>query len=272
MPTFEDIIKVLGLEEQEAATYTALLESGPITAGNLARILSMPRPSLYGFLERLQAAGLVTQTLNFEGVKVFAPEAPEKVNLLFDQKIATLQDKQSAYQELLEELRTQGTHSVSTPKFQLFEGEVGLKHILKDMLLYRNIDTYSFWPIQTMLETLGSDFFNYLNKQRIKNKLFTYAIWPASQIADTKEHPYLGSGEGFLREIRIAPKNVDFTMGYWIYANRCAFISSRKEGVGFIIESAEMAQMLLAQHQVLWNISKPLKTTSEAGETFLQGI
>ncbi len=32
-----------------------------------------------------------------------------------------------------------------------------------------------------------------------------------------------------LREIRILPKNIDFTMGYGIYGNEVAFIPSQRE-------------------------------------------
>ncbi len=38
------------------------------------------------------------------------------------------------------------------PKLQLFEGADQLKNILKDMLLYRDMETQSFWPIKKMIE------------------------------------------------------------------------------------------------------------------------
>jgi hypothetical protein len=147
------------------------------------------------------------------------------------------------------------------PKFQLFEGKEGVQHVLEDMLLYSNTETQAFWPIKAMIEILSPAFFKSHNIERIKNNIYTRAIWPKNQIVDLKTHPYLGTGKDFKREIRIAPAEIDFSMGYWIYKNKAAFISSKKESFGFIIESRELVEMLLAQFEVLWNISKPVIST-----------
>ena len=204
-----------------------------------------------------------------EGVKTFAAEAPEKINLLFEQKIEGLQKQQKDYQDILEQLRQAQPVGLMPPKFQLFEGQDGVRHILKDMLLYRNLETQAFWPIKAMVDMLSPDFFRYLNKERIKNHVYTRAIWPREQVVDVATHPYLGAGEGFLREIRVAPEGVAFSMGYWIYGSKVAFISSRKESFGFILESAELVEMLRAQFEVLWQLSTVLNTKSEKTEAFL---
>lgn len=140
------------------------------------------------------------------------------------------------------------------------------------MLLYDDIETQAFWPIKAMLDILSPDFFRYLNKERIKNHIYTRAIWPQSQVVDIKKHLYLGAGGEFQREIRIAPEGIDFSMGYWIYKDKAAFISSRKESFGFIIESRELVEMLLAQFEVIWKISKALKMESEDTASFLREL
>lgn len=66
-----------------------------------------------------------------------------------------------------------------------------------------------------------------------------------------KTHPYLGVGEKFKREIRTAPPEVNLTMRYWIYGNKIAFLSSRKESFGYIIDSSELAEMLLSQFEMV---------------------
>ncbi len=268
----EEILTNLELDADEIKTYLTLLESGPITAGVLAKKMAVPRPSLYGFLERLHQRGLVSEQLNFESVKVFAAEPPEKVSMLFDQQIEHLQKQQHLYKDFLPELlKTRATKYLS-PKFQLFEGQDGVRHVLKDMLLYHDIETQAFWPIKAMIDILGPDFFRYLNKERIKSKLFTRAIWPESQVVDVASHPYLGVGSEFKREIRIAPKQIDFSMGYWMYANKAAFISSRKESFGFIIESTELTEMLLTQFEIIWAMSKPIKVNETMTKAFIDEL
>lgn len=267
----ETSFSALGLNEEETTTYLSLLETGPITVGALSHKLGKPRPSLYGFLKRLQDKGLVTQSSK-AGVRTYLAEAPEKVGLLFQKKLDDLSREHHAYQEMLPSLLKKIPSAFLSPKFQLYEGAEGLQFVLKDMLLYRNIETQAFWPIKAMVDILSPEFFRYHNKERIKNNIYTRAIWPMSQVVEIKKHPYLGAGKEFRREIRIAPKEADFSMGYWIYKNKVAFISSRKESFGFIIESRELVEMLLAQFEIMWKLSKPI--TIKPGDTaaFLKEI
>jgi isopropylmalate/homocitrate/citramalate synthase len=86
---------------------------------------------------------------------------------------------------------------------------------------------------------------------------------------EIKNHPYFGSGKEFKREIKIAPKEIDFTMGYWIYGNKTVFISSQKESFGFILESVEFAQMLKAQFKVMWQMSKTLAINPDDVKSFV---
>ena len=269
--TLETILSTIGLTSEETKTYLLLLETGPTTVGVLAKRMALPRPSLYGFLKRLQVRGVVTQSLK-NGVKTFAAESPAKIENIFNQEIELLQNKRQLYHELLPEIEKVIPSKFLTPKFQLYEGKEGVKHVLKDMLLYRDIETQAYWPIKAMVDILSPDFFRYLNKGRIKNNLYTRAIWPISQKVDIKKHPYLGVGSDFKREIRVAPRGIDFAMGYWIYKNKVAFISSRKESFGFIIESKELVDMLLSQFEIIWKLSKKIKVDSKDTKVFLKEI
>ncbi|HYF05090.1 MAG TPA: helix-turn-helix domain-containing protein [Patescibacteria group bacterium] len=264
-------LKILGFDEGDVAIYVKLLETGSTTVGKLSQKLGQPRSSLYVSLARLNQQGLVTESLKM-GVKVFTAEKPEKINLLYEQKILELQNAQSLYKKILPDLLSKQPTRTVKPRLQLFEGKEGLKQILKDMLLYYNLDSFAYWPIKSMVEVLGKDFFAYLNVRRIKQNIFTRAIWPAGQVLDAHTHPYLGTGIGFKREIRIAPKDIEFEMGYWGYANKIAFISSSQENIGFIIESQELKNMLLTQFEVIWKIATPISFESAATLEFLKQI
>lgn len=254
----ETILKSLDFDEYEVKSYIFLLEKGPLTAGALAKVLGTPRSSLYGFLKRLATDNLITESQK-NGVKIFVAEPPEKITLLFDQKMEALQKAQNDYIKILPELKSKKGEKYQAPKFQVFEGIEELRNALKDMLLYRDIETQAFWPQKKMVEVLGGEFFRYHNAQRIKNNISVHAIWPQNQKVEIENHPYFGTGKEFLREIRIAPKHIDFHMGYWIYGNKIVFISSARENFGFIIQSQEMAQMLKTQFELFWQISRPLK-------------
>jgi len=262
-------LEKLGLGDEEIKTFLFLLENGEQTAGNLAKKTGLSRPSLYGFLRKLQNNGFIVESQK-NGVKTFQTGSKEKIQAILDEQIKGIEKGKSDIEKVFAEIG-KGI-LITSPKFQFFEGKDGVKHVLKDLLLYRNIDTKAYWPIKAMIEILSEDFFIDLNKERIKRNIYTEAIWPENQKVDIKKHPYLGIGEEFFREIRIAPKEIDFSMGYWIYENKVAFISSKKECFGFIIESKEFTEMMLSQYKAIWKISKVISVPDEYTKKFLEEI
>jgi len=58
--------------------------------------------------------------------------------------------------------------------------------------------------------------------------------------------------------MRLAPSNVDFSLGYVIYGHNVRFLSSSQENFGFLVDSQELAAMMTSQWQVIWNVSKPI--------------
>lgn len=265
------LLKTLHFDEDDIKTYLILLETGPITAGQLAKKMGIPRSSLYGFLKRLIGHGLVTESIKW-GKKLFSPENPEKINLLFSQQREKLENDQKLFAKMLPDLKEKQGQKYVNPKFQVFEGKEALQHALKDMLLYYDLESLAFWPQKKMIETLSPEFFRYHNKERIKNNLSVRAIWPEKQIVEVKQHPYFGVGKEFKREIRISPKEVDSSMGYWIYGNKTVFVSSQAENFGFILESTEFAQMLKVQFEFLWKTSRPLQVNPADTKIFLEEL
>lgn len=265
-----DSLKILGLEKTEITIYRKILEFGSVSIGQLARHLKSPRTTLYGSMKRLIRIGLVRESL-VNNVKTFYPEPLEKISALFDEQLQQIESSKQAFESLLPNLQ-QSQNDYQSPRYSFYEGVTGVQQVLKDMLLYRNLTSYAFWPIQEMIDILGPDFFHYLNKKRIQQKIYTKAIWPQGHTVELKDHPYLGVGGDFQREIRIAPPQIDFSMGYWMYGNKVAFVSSRKECFGFIIESREMVEMLLTQHNILWEMSTAINGDPQYTDPFLATI
>lgn len=262
-------LEKLGLKDEEIKTFLYLLENGEQTAGNLAKKTGLSRPSLYGFLKKLQSNGIVIESQK-NGVKTFLTCTEKQLENILDEKIKELEKGKTEINNLFLEL--QKGNIITSPKFQFFEGKDGIRYVLRDMLLYRNIETKVYWPIKATIELLGEEFFKKLNKERIKNNIYNRAIWPQGQAVDIKKHPYLGVGDKFCREIRLAPKEVEFSMGYWIYGNKVAFVSSKKESFGFIIESKEFVEMLSSQFEMIWKVSHEIKVSDKYTEDFIKEI
>ena len=128
----------------------------------------------------------------------------------------------------------------------------------KDMLLYNDMTVFAYWPAVEMVKFLSSEFLREFHERRIKNNIHLKVIWPQKQISTTKKYPFLEVGEKFKREVRLAPANANFSLGYSLYKNTVRFASSEKENFGFMIESHELAEMMKSQFEILWKASKPL--------------
>ena len=58
----------------------------------------------------------------------------------------------------------------------------------------------------------------------------------------------------------------------WAYGKKVAFVSSRRECFGYIVESAELRQLLKTQHDIIWEISEPIKVPLKYTANFLESI
>jgi len=264
----EQIFEAFGLSGKEVRIYLCLLEYGAKAAGHLAKDVNLPRATLYGYLEKLKDAGFITESSR-EGVKLFSAEHPEKLNLLYRQKLDRMHIVQQQFEKEVPALVARAAGKSSKPRLQYFENRHALHTMMNDMLLYRDIDIYSFWPVQSMIDIIGEDYLTYYNIMRLKKNIRLLAIWPPAQAVDIKHYPFMGSGKEFLREMRIAPEHINARLSYMIYDNKVMVIASRYEGYGFIMESKDMADMLIDQFRMIWTISKPVTHDKSDGQRFL---
>lgn len=267
----ENIFKTLGFSNDEAKVYITLLENGTQTGGSLSKILDIPRPTAYGYLNNLTTGGMVAQSIH-QNVKKFTAEPAEKIRILYQRKIESLHQEQKTLEAIIPVLEKRMGLSAFHPTLKFFEGVEGVQNLMEDMLQYKSMESYTIWPIQSMLDVITPEFLRYHNKARIKREISFKSIWHREQAEKLGQPQYLGTGKQYLREIRISPQNMDFRMGCWYYENKAIFISSIAENFGFMIESAEMLELLKAQFKIIWDISTPYAIKPVGEDSFFQEI
>jgi sugar-specific transcriptional regulator TrmB len=261
-------LQIIGLSEDEIKIYLELLESGQATAGELAKRLGIVRPTVYNYLQKMTDKGVVERSLK-HGIRSFSAQSPDKLDRLFEAKQKEIEQQRNNFKIQIPQLMGKFGKKNTPPKIKIFEGEE-IKNIFNDIINYRDIDTYSFWPVNNILQSLGHDYWIWNNRERVQNNTRIFAIRPESKDVSAKEAPYTAACKELLREVRIAPKEIDFSMGYWIYKNKVAMLSSTRERIGFIIESEEMIEMLKTQWKFIWAQSKPYKSKLEHYKEFLK--
>ncbi len=267
----DKIFEKLGLKKEHSDVYLSLLESGIMSAGNLAKRLNTPRSTLYGLLNELALSGLVLQNER-ENIKLWQAVDPENIKIILNDKINSLENTRNSFDGILEKLKSSQKTDFSSPKFNYFEGAEEMKTMLKNVLLYDNLHTELCWPVKDIIKVVGEEFLHEFNKKRVRNNIHIRVIWPMDKTSDITKDTFLAPGKEVKREVRIAPEGVDFSMGYWAYGNKVIFMSSKKENFGFIVESKELRQLLKTQFEILWNLSKPLKEDAESSRKFLDDI
>lgn len=256
----DELFSSLGLDKEQTSIYFHLLENGSATAGTLAKKIHVPRATLYYMLQQLTDKGIILRSLKY-GVRTFTAQHPQKILQLFQQKIDLYAQQQERFKTLLPALEQKMAKHYFRPTFQIYEGEQGIQSALRDTILYRDVETLSFWPVKVMTEIAPPSFFHYLNKERVEANNSLRAIWPDNyKEVDFKKNSFFEASKKLKRTVRIAPKGVDWSMGYMIYANKVLFISSRHEMFAFIVESADLAAVQRTQFEFIWNQSTKLES------------
>lgn len=265
----QDTLKEIGFSDKCIQVYLRLLESGNASARQLADQLNLPRPTVYDALKCLIRNGLVTEK-NEDGKKIFGVDDMRNLGHLVESKMEKLATDKKEIEKMISDFDI--TAHALDPKIKFYSGVEGVKQVLKDLLWHKNIETYTMWPISEMVDVLGVEYLENLNRRRIRSGIAIHGIWPRDKSVDLKRYPFLGIGKGHLRELRFAPKGMTWNMSYWIYADKVAFISSHREGYGFIIHSRDFADLMKAQFEVVWKISIPIKPQPQYTDGFLKTV
>lgn len=247
----------LGLSESEADTFSALVRFPQgISVVQLARVRNMPRSSLYTHIDALVEKGLVKKGMRNDE-SLFFVESPKHIEALFTERIHTLARAQESVHDVF--ARTEGVPSYDPKLF--FYKKHAAELVLRDVLHSGAKEMLWLWPIKDMLETLPVDFYEYFHKERIKKGIFLKTIWPERAALAPHEYPFaeIETNEKNLRETRILPADIGTLLGYGVYGNKVGFISTKREGFGFIIDSYDLSETIRAQFFHWWSIAMPLE-------------
>jgi len=263
----EKILKELGFGDNTIKVYLRLLELGSASARQLAENIGMPRPSVYDHLNILIEKGLIVEQ-NDDTKRIFQPSDIKSLKHLMKDKIESLETESKN----LDHYVPAHQEKSAEPKIRHFHGVEQVKTILNDLYWYEDTEVLSVWPMKEMLAVFGSDYLEQFNRKRIRSGNPIRIVWPKDKLIDIDKYPFVGIGKKHLRDLRIAPLHMTWNMGHLIYGDKVAFVSSRKEAFGFIIQSRDFAELMRVQFEIIWNISKPLKYKQPAQDTFLETL
>lgn len=238
----EILIKNLGLTDKEAAVYLAILELGESTVQPIAQAAGVKRTSVYYFIDHLVELGLIEVAV-IRNRKHFKARSPEYLANLQQQRLAEIQ-------EVIPQFMSIYNTSTTKPKISYFEGPEQVRQIMLEELNHKTIR--SIWPMKEIVEMIGgSPFMARLVSQLKKKGAKVKAIrFPHQEV---EYEGWQNTPQESWREIRYAKEGTYFPLAIQIYdEDTVAFISSKKEGFGIMIESVELAAAMIYLFELFW--------------------
>lgn len=127
-------IQLLGLSQEHAKIYIALLDLGNSSASKIAKRSGVPRTTAYDQLEDLIDVGLVSKAKS-ESRYEYSPAAPQTLNRMIKERVDIVQENSYSLERSLFELEAlYSSKSATLPRVRFFQGERGLKTALYDSL------------------------------------------------------------------------------------------------------------------------------------------
>ncbi|OGI69218.1 hypothetical protein A3A09_01530 [Candidatus Nomurabacteria bacterium RIFCSPLOWO2_01_FULL_42_20] len=237
-------LEKLGLNEKESQIYLAAIKLGHFSVLGLSEKTGIKRPTCYLVLEELRKKGLIT---TFPKAKKVLYVAEHPNNLL-----KKTEESYKLAKELMPELQDLIASESEKPVLKVYTGQKGIQNIYED-ILDEGKTTYYIASAKDLIDAVGSEFLDDWIKRRIAKGMQTVSV----RIAESEIilPLYVGIAET-LRKVRYAPAGFKTPYTIFIYGKKVAFISTKKDLFGFIVESADLGQTMKALFDVLWNISK----------------
>lgn len=236
------ILKTIGLSENEISIYLAALKVGASSAQSIAKIANQKRTTTYSVLKGLVEKGLVGVSIE-RGKQRFVAEPPEKL-------IDILEETTRKLKESLPELKTIYNERKEKPKILFFEGKNAIQNIYDDTLREKP---------KVILEWNTNAYFDYPTvdptyiAKRMKLGILAKRIAGSSSKWHTKHKRY---DKSELAETLIVPKDK-----FWpevevnIYKNKVAFLSYADD-MSVIIESKAIARAMRQAYNLSWEGAK----------------
>ena len=236
----------LGLTEEEAKVYMAVLELGGSYVSAIAKKAGVHRVSCYHTLDNLVKKGIVS-TFTKNNMKYFAVESPR---ILVNQT----EERFQKAQKLLPELLSITNALAYKPKIQYYEGMQGIKNIFEDTLSAKE-ELLGYTNLTDLPKVIPEDYLRDYVKRKMKKNIKTRMLSPISKDALTYLKRYYPKGfDPILVEIFfVNPKEYMFEYEINIYGNRVSVVSlNPDELMGLIIESPVYAKTQRSIFNLAW--------------------
>jgi len=231
-----EILKDIGLSDNEVEVYLILLNLGEATVYQIADYSKIARPNIYDTLKKLLEKALVTVIIKNKK-RYFKPLAPEKL-------LDMIKEKEKNLIEILPELTEVYESKKTKPIVEVLQGVEGLKTVMNDMTKTRkDIWIFSGADINYFLKLLPEFYIKKLMGEKKKYGIKTKILYSKGV------KPFKGPGY----ELKQLPGQEISCASYWVYGDRVAIAIWASQPIIIRIISEDIAKIYLESIKLLWN-------------------
>lgn len=251
---YSEKLEKIGLSRHEALIYTKLLESGDLSAGILAKVTKIKRPTVYLALKELGARGLIIEI--FGKKKLFRAENPEKLTKITKRRRRKLIDDELELDQLIPALLKVTKNKITEPEVKVMRGMQAIKNLLEDISASKQ-SWYFFGSSENIIKAIP---FQELNELTIDtDKLREWAGRPKvyfitdkgiRKLAHFREH------KPAIREIKILPNIIKEKSALLIYDDKVVILNIGENTFATVINSKETTGMVKLMFNMLWESIK----------------
>jgi HTH-type transcriptional regulator, sugar sensing transcriptional regulator len=243
-------LKNIGLSDNEAKVYLAMLELGPAPVLEIAAKAGINRPTAYFQIETLKKMGLVSSQ-NKGNKQLFVAESPDQLEFIINRETKVIEQKKAELSKVLPELKTLYNLAEDKPIVRFFEGLDGLIKMQDEFLKSK--------PKEILAITSADDVFKVFPKQletytpeRVKRKIHSRGIYTSSKGDFLK-----ATDKQMLRQTKyVKAEDLPFHADITIFGNSVAIASLRGKLSGTIIEDKGIADSFKSLFEFNWKLIK----------------
>lgn len=245
-------LKQLGLNENEAKTYVALLKLGQTNISRLSSELSVPRTTLYYSISGLKEKGFAFERVQAKK-RLFSARSPEFLSKKATLQLESAKEISDKAEDLINSLKNITKEPTSFSRVSHFEGKESVWEVF-EIILRSNQDSYWFGFGQTFLENYDFEYFvnNFSKKRRQFGRTKSFNIIPPFENA----LKIAKRGETDFQEFRFLKSKQDFNAGICIFGNKIAIFSYDDGLSATLIEGRAIAEIARAMFQIVWDSLK----------------
>lgn len=239
-------LKHIGLSENEAKVYMAMLELGPSPVLEIAAKAGINRPTAYAQIESLKKMGLIS--MQTKGKKQFyIAEDPDQLEFLIDREKKDLEQKQEELKEVLPELKELFNTTEDRPHVRFFEGKEGLERMQDVFIKSQEKEVVSILSADDIFQIFPM-LTNSYTPRRVQKKIHSRVVYTSS-----KGKIFKDSDKEMLRDAVYLPASEHNYHADIVVSGKQVHISALKGKIsGIIIDHKDIADSFRILFEMLW--------------------